>query len=280
MKRLIFSILSIAISFSPIIVSAQSNVKSAFYALIKSRDVKITENHQLEKNPSTLEKVGQIDEYLFVLPVSKKNLITNIIAAFDKDSDKAYGLYGGKTDIKDQTRYVVAAGDGTGKGVQISEPGHDYMYALFLAPKSEDPEGIYRYAYAIHYKENDGEIVGKLVVTYATTLQYRQQLAQEKENALLSRKAFSSKVDTPAGSSWFNKVMIYLQGLPSSPKNTRMALASKAYSIILDTSHYKDVKNSEKRTVMEIIKALMSDPDYSDPLVDTILNQCLIELSK
>ena len=50
--------------------------------------------------------------------------------------------------------------------------GSRYIYALFLDPK--DMSKTHRYAYAMEWRKDEKEIVGKLVVTYATTQQYRE----------------------------------------------------------------------------------------------------------
>ena len=50
--------------------------------------------------------------------------------------------------------------------------GSRYIYALFLDP--EDMTKTHRYAYAMEWRKDEKEIVGKLIVTYATTQQYRE----------------------------------------------------------------------------------------------------------
>ena len=140
---------------------AQTNLNAAFDAIIKCRDARIDERHSLEKDPSTNVKTGQSDVYQFELPASKMNLVKNVIAAFGKDSEKAYSINSGTSRPSDP-QIALAVGDDNNSGERITEPGYEYAYATFLAPKSEDPSGIYRYAYGVNYKEEGGKVRGTL----------------------------------------------------------------------------------------------------------------------
>lgn len=90
MKTSLFRLLAILLALMPIGVVAQTNIQSAFDAIIKCPDAQITERHTLDKDPVTLVKTGQADIYRFVLPAGKAKLIKNVVSAFEKDSQTAY----------------------------------------------------------------------------------------------------------------------------------------------------------------------------------------------
>ena len=96
MKTSVTRLLCLLLSAMPMLASAQTNIQSAFNALIKSSDVQITESHVLEKDPDTDKKTSQCDVYDFVLPADQFKLIKNIVNAIEKDSQHAYGLYSGR----------------------------------------------------------------------------------------------------------------------------------------------------------------------------------------
>ena len=273
-------LLCLILSAIPMMANAQTNIQSAFNALIKNPDVQITESHVLEKDPDTEKKISQSDIYNFVLPVEQFKLIKNIVKAIEKDSPQAYGLYSGRIQPSDQ-EIVLAVGDGNNGGVSLTDLGGEYSYAVFLAPKSEDPEGIYRYAYGISYKEsNVSKIVGKIVVTYATTLKHRQQVAVEQQQALAERQwGMVTNIDNENSvHGWFDKLMSYFQSMANANPRTRIALATKAFKMIRDTSKYPEVTTADKNAIREILKVMISDKKYSEGVLNKLLNQCLVEL--
>ena len=279
MKNSAMWLLCLILSAMQIPAAAQSNIQSAFNALIKSPDVQITESHVLEKDPDTDKKTSQCDVYDFVLPADQFKLIKNIVNAIEKDSQHAYGLYSGRITPSDQ-EITLAVGDGNGRNdVSLTDLGGDYSYAAFLAPKSEDPEGIYRYAYGISYKQskNNDDIMGRIVVTYATTLKYRQQAAVEQQQD--QWKMFNKlNKEMSEQDSWFDMLMSYFQSMSEATSKTRIALATKAFKVIRDTSKYPEVTPADKDAIREILKVMVSDSKYSESVLNKLLNQCLVEL--
>lgn len=276
MKTSAIRLLSLILATLPMIASAQNNIKSAFDAIIKCSEAQITESHTLDKDPSTGVKTGQSDVYSFVLPKSKINLIKKAVSAFDKDADSAYSLNRGKS-VANKNRIALAVGDGEGNGVSITGSNCDYVYSLFLAPRSEDPSGIYRYAYGLNYKEDDGKLVGKLVITYATTLKHRQQTAMNQRNDIF-RSLSNGAYVINSQQSWFEKIMSYFQSMTSANSKTRIALASKAYKVIGDAPNYPDVTADDKEAIREVLKGMISDKKYSETVLNKLLNQCLARL--
>ncbi|MDE6692538.1 MAG: hypothetical protein K2K05_04050 [Muribaculaceae bacterium] len=258
------------------LAAAQTNIKSAFDALIKCPDVQITESHTLEKDPETNIKTGQSDIYNFTLPAKKIKLIENITSAFNKDSEMAYSINSGNTTNTENAIIKLAIGDGSGEGVYINEPEYQYLYSLFLPPRSEDPNGIYRYAYGINYKQEGGNIIGKLVVTYATTLKYRQQAQLNRQLNMLNSIPNGSIIVSTPQQTWFDLLMSYFQSMASSSPQVKISLATKAYNVIRDTQEYPEVTENDKNTVREILKGMIADKKYSDTMLNTLLNQCLV----
>lgn len=280
MKTSIIRFISLTLAVIPMMANAQTNIKSAFDAIIKCPEAQITESHTLDKDPTTGVKTGQSDVYNFVLPISKENLIEKVYSAFDKDAGMAYSINEGNRN-KSGKNISLAVGDGKGSGVQINSIDCEYVYSLFLAPLSEDPNGIYRYAYGMNYKEKGGKLVGKLVITYATTLKYRQQAERQRQYDVL--RSFSNDYsaisdNNSSQESWFDMIMTYFQGMTSANTQTRIALATKAFKAIRDTSKYPEVTDADKEAVREILKGMIIDKKYSEPVLNKLLNQCLIEI--
>lgn len=287
MKKTAIRLLSLILALAPLSAAAQSNIKAAFDDIINCPQAEISPSHSLQKDPETGIKSGQDDIYWFTLPANKMNLIKKAQAAFEKDIPNAYSVESGKNNKKDpqillhteQTKYG---------GISIDDSGREYIYALFLPSKSEDPEGKYRYAYGMNFKEEDGQIKGKLVINYATTLKYRQS-GQSSANQFQWISGSSSRITTnPDGviviessesgaeqPTWFEAVMKCLNGMSQANHNTRIALATKAYTIITDVKKYPEATRQDKEALRSIIRAMRSDgKKYSDPTLNALLIQC------
>lgn len=285
MKKSLLNLITLIAAVVPSGALAQSNVAKAFDAIIKSSDAKIAETHTLEKDPMTGLKSGQCDIYNFELPSSKFQLIKNVTTAFEKDNDNAYTMYSGTPDGNENVVIEVAVGDASTSGPRINDPGYEYKCALFLAPISEDPSGIYRYAYGISWREEGSRILGKIFVTYATTLQYRQRKQQERQLGILNSwdskngaYIITSGGKTPAA--WFDQVMSCLQAIPEAKQRAGISFATKAYKLVRDMNEYGQVKQSDKDVVIELIKSLDADPKIKEPMIKTLLQRSLVELSK
>ena len=280
MKTSILRLLSLMFAVIPLTAAAQNNIKKAFDAIIKCPEAQITESHTLDKDPSTGVKTGQSDVYRFELPTDKANLLDNVVSAFDKDAELAYSVNKGKS-VNTERDILLVVGNGATDGVYITSPDCEYIYSLFLAPLSEDPNGIYRYAYGMNCKEEGGKLVGKLVITYATTLKYRQQAEQQRQFNVLrsfSNGAYVIPGNDSSQQSWFDMLMSYFQSMTQANTQTRIALASKAFKVIRDTSKYPEVTDADKAAVREILKGMISDKKYSESVLNKLLTQCLVEI--
>lgn len=282
MKTSIIRLLSLVLIVIPMTAGAQNNIKSAFDAIVECPEVQITYSHTLDKDPSTGVKTGQSDVYRFVLPASQVRLIENVISAFDKDAEMAYSVNRGSGKASNIDKDIIlAVGNGEKAGVCINTPECEYIYSLFLAPLADDPNGIYRYAYGMNYKEEEGKLVGKLVITYATTLKHRQEVEQQRQYDVLrsfSNGAYVINDNHSSQESWFDMLMSYFQSMTSASTQTRIALASKAFKVIRDTSKYPEVTAADKDAVREILKGMISDKKYSESVLNKLLTQCLVEI--
>ena len=275
MNTTIIGLVSLMLTFISLTAGAQNSIKSAFEAIKKCPEAKVKEYTSLDKDPSTGRKTGQCEGYWFEVPLSEEKLIKDVFSAFENEADKAYSFTRGGFS-EDQ---YFAIGDGSSRTNLYYFDGK-CVSSLFLAPLSEDPDGIYRYAYGLSYKEKDGKFKGKFFITYAMTLKQRQQLEQKKQNEVI-RKWSNGTYDNGsgtqknAGKTWFDQIMSYLQVMSSSSTETRIALASKIYKVVRDTPKYSDVTEADKETVREILKGMIDDMKYSETVLNTLLKQCL-----
>lgn len=156
----------------PLAIQAQENIKKAFDALVNDNSADVSTTHKLNRDPQTGSKEGQLDVYEFTIPMAQKQLVKNIERAFEKDQDQAYSINSGSPGKSDYAYESIAVGGGSSYMLGDIK-GSRYIYAAFIDP--QDKEKNHRYLYAMEWKEGKSEIQGKLVVTYATTAQYRSR---------------------------------------------------------------------------------------------------------
>ena len=171
-------ILTAMLTALPSVLLAQQNIKKAFDALLNENIVEIKTQHTLERDPETGKKKAQMDIYDFeVANPTGISRIKDIQRAFDKDKETAYELRSG--DHAGNNYPTLAVGDGRSQAVAVGRiKGSNYIYACFL--DKDDPEKSYRYAYALEWVEKDKKTQVRLAVTYATTLQYRNNKRQTR----------------------------------------------------------------------------------------------------
>lgn len=282
MKTTVFRlIISSLLAITPFAAVAQTNIKQAFDALTKCPEAKINYSYLINNDPVTHAKTGECDVYFFELQANRMDLIENAIAAFEKDGDKSYSRRRSKLGMNDS---MIGLAIGDGRNSISIDPGHYYAFALFTAPKSEDPDGIYRYAYAISYKDaGNGKITGKFFITFAQTLAYRQKIQEQKKldynmreiEALKKAKAGIYPNDAASTEkTWFEGLMTYLQGMADANSTIRNSLATKAYKHIGNIGKYTDVTEADKTTAREILKGMISDSEYSETILNKLLQQC------
>ena len=171
-------ILTVMLTALPSVILAQQNIQKAFDALLNENIKEIKTQHNLERDPETGRMKAQMDIYDFEIdnPTGISH-IKDIRSAFDKDKEDAYELTSG--DHAGSNYHQLAVGDGKSYSVAIGRiKGSNYIYACFL--DKDDPEKIYRYAYALEWVEKDKKTQVRLAITYATTLQYRKGKRQTR----------------------------------------------------------------------------------------------------
>ena len=266
MKILTNYFLILSLGLTPAFGMAQQNIITSFDAILNCSEAHIFDKHTLQKDPDTGVKIGQADIYNFSLPISKFYLLQDAVNSIKADSEMAYDILHGHTSSIKNDYYSIWLPVGQGdSGVSIYTPDSEYICAYFLAPKSEDPEGKSRYAYGIIYKEENEEITGKLAVTYSTTLAYRQA----KNNAITDLSTNKQQ------KTWFESLMSLFQSMSQANSQTRIALATRAYELIKKTNDYPDTTETDKESVREILKAMISDNKYSETILNKLLKQCL-----
>ena len=167
-------------------VHAQGHIKRAFNALITDTSTKVESTHKLNKDPETGTKIGQLDVYEFTIPASHHNLVEDIKQAFDQDKEKAYSLSSISTANKKSYNYTSLAVGGEDNGYPLGDMKNSrYIYALFL--DADDQSKSHRYAYAMEWCEGAKEIVGKLIITYATTQEHRRSKRQTRTISINGR---------------------------------------------------------------------------------------------
>ena len=198
-------ILTAMLTALPSVLLAQQNIQKAFDALLNENIVEIKTQHTLERDPETGKKKAQMDIYDFeVANPTGISRVRDIQRAFDKDKEDAYELRSGDHAGNDYHR--LAVGDGKSYSVAVGRiKGSNYIYALFL--DKDDPEKIYRYAYALEWVEKDKKTQVRLAITYATTLQYRNSKRQTRtfivngEKVRVDGNSFSLSNGLPFGNS-------------------------------------------------------------------------------
>lgn len=165
---------------------AQGHIKRAFNLLTTDTSAKVEATHKLNKDPETGIKMGQLDVYEFTIPASHHNLVEDIKQAFDQDKEKAYSLSSVSTANKRSYNYTSLAVGGEDNGYPLGDMKNSrYIYALFLDP--DDMSKTHRYAYAMEWCEGAKEIVGKLIITYATTQEHRRSKRQTRTISINGR---------------------------------------------------------------------------------------------
>lgn len=290
----IIRILYLCLTLLPLQSLAQSNITKAFDKLINNSSVTVKENHSLEKDTDTGKKKSQYDLYRFTMPKNKMNLVKDIEKAFRQDTDKAYSISSGTRDQADNPIYL-AIGDGNGTGAILADRvGASFIFSCFLDP--DDANGYYRYAYAMDWLESDDQISGTLIMTYSTTLKYRQQKAigydmqtftQSKRPSDDNFSATASFFGDPVffaltsqfTQSWFSQFMTYVSSMETADRSTRQALASYIFEITKNTSQYPEVNAQDKNAAREILQSMIIDKRYSaDSVLHSLLSNCLKNL--
>ena len=267
-------ILTVMLTVLPTAMTAQENIRKAFDALLDEGNIEIKTQHVLERNPDTGRKEAQSDVYdLMVVSPSGKCCVRDILEAFDKDKEKAYTV---KSDDHAGTNYIsLAVGDGLSRSVPIGNiKGSKYIYACFL--DKDDPEKKYRYAYAMEWVDRKDKVQVRLAVTYATTLNYRQNKRSVKT---ITVNGNEYKIDIPdhafANGFWLdgNNVL--------GPDSLFFAREKSAESWLSEFNTYKNLfqENTESHAAnhyaTSIYKLCKNAKSLDDEEKDLVANEIL-----
>lgn len=269
MRHLTKAIMLLALCLSPLAAMAQANIKAEFDKLVNCPQATITQSHSLDRDVATKQKTSQSDVYNFRLPMSKKKLIDNILAAFKRDEDMAYTYESGNTASSQDQQVALAVGDGS-RTLRLTGPGRDYIYACFLAPESESPEGIYRYAYGMSWRTDGDTILGTLGVTYGTTLKHRQ----DQDSRYSDRRP---RVSLQQDESWFNSLAYLVMGYSKCSKKDRGMYATRIYELSKQCANDSTITDKDKATARKIISNLLSSKNENseDLFVGSVLRSAI-----
>lgn len=223
----------------PAAAQAQENIKKAFDALVENDAADVSARHKLDKDPDTDEKVSQLDVWEFTLPKSQIRLVKDIERAFERDKEKAYTVGSGKFPHTSAEEYeALAVGDGSEVYYVGAIKGSNYIYAAFIDDDAADDN--HRYAYALEWKETDeGTVIGKLAITYATTLKYRQQrnaFSGSQRKITVQPFRMNTKYDS---TTWLGQFSAYAKMFREHPDKT----ASPFYANLI-YDHCKKAKDA------------------------------------
>lgn len=264
----------------PSMTWAQANVKAAFDKFLKSTKVEYTSKHSLDKDPETNKKEGQMDIYEYTINIKNKSMIKDLQTAFEEDKNDAYTIESGTNSDKGSWEVSLAVGDGTKTSVGLGKnKGEKYLYACFIDP--EDKTHAHRYAYGMSWLEQGNYITGRLVVTYATTLKYRQNKASKfhvittkghkvttSGNTIITTidNSDENKNDTIE---WITNFQNYARVMDKNLKNNKNGSSLIVNEIYKMCKNAPKLPNAEKSLVISEIKRLqqMLGDDFQKQLL-------------
>jgi len=266
MKHFLFSLICLAL-IAPASAIAQTNVAKAFNKLIENKTAEISETHQRENDPQTGEMESMADVYDFSIPSELMNLIKDIEKAFKKDSEKAYGYYSGRNAKRDDV--LVASGPKSNVGI-VMHKNSNYTYALFVDMKR--PEHNHRYAYGFSYCEEGKNIRGRLVITYATTLKYRQSNQIPKTIFNLGQRKwfddFMSKITS----------LEYMEGNDADDAPILIPTLKDIYN--LSESCDSSITTKEREIAISILTQKQENEFYQNQTVQKLLKESINNIKK
>ncbi len=248
MRHFLFSLLCLVL-IAPASAVAQNNVKKAFDKLIDSKNAELTETHKSERDPSSGDLEAMSDVIDFTIPLKNIDLINNIEEAFKQDAPKSYGFYSGLNGRKGGDNMSVSTGGNSSVDI-IAHNGSKYTYALFLDPKHSDK---YRYAYCLSYIKDAKEIRGRLVISYSTTLKYRQEHS--------SRVTTSHKTSSKKWIDEFLSQIATLESVERSQSNATYVLR-KIYGLCSNLP--ADLSKQDKQLALNILSSYTQNKKYND----------------
>ena len=279
MKNKILILATSIMMLMPLTIHAQGHIKHAFNVLITDTSTKVESTQKFNKDPETGTKIGQLDVYEFTIPASHHNLVEDIEQAFNQDKEKAYSLGSTSTANKKLYNYKSLAVGGEDNGYPLGEIKNSrYIYALFLDPN--DKSKTHRYAYAMEWCEGAKEIVGKLIITYATTQEYRRSKGQTRTISVngkeinLDGNSFSYHKRSPE--SWLSEFNNYKNLFLKDPTGSAASYyATQIYGLCKNVDNMDEVE--KKLVKSEILRLKM---ETTDNFIQQLFNLSIKRLDK
>ena len=279
MKNKILILATSIMMLMPLTIHAQGHIKHAFNVLITDTSTKVESTQKFNKDPETGTKIGQLDVYEFTIPASHHNLVEDIEQAFNQDKEKAYSLGSTSTANKKLYNYKSLAVGGEDNGYPLGEIKNSrYIYALFLDPN--DKSKTHRYAYAMEWCEGAKEIVGKLIITYATTQEYRRSKGQTRTISVngkeinLDGNSFSYHKRSPE--SWLSEFNNYKNLFLKDPTGSAASYyATQIYGLCKNVDNMDEVE--KKLVKSEILRLKM---ETTDNFIQQLFNLSIKKLDK
>ena len=276
------TMLAAGLMMLPVAVMAQENVKKAFDALIQDTSIELHAHHKLEKDPETGKKESQLDWWEFTLPKSKQQLVKNIQRAFELDREQAYSISTGSNSRGGEGVESLAVGNSNSGGYSVGEiKGSDYIYGLFIDP--EDMERIHRYAYVLEWKDKGDEILGRLAITYATTLKYRQgNRTTMRQRIIVNGTAYEGHDFNAQGSfvpldssNWLAMFNMYAKKFRNNPTSTSSSYYANYINELCKKPEAQKLTPEEKKIVTQEIGKLanLADDEFTKAIFLNAMKQ-------
>lgn len=266
MKAKIFIL---ALLLLPLTAAAQQNIMKAWQNFESQSDVTIdSEKHSIEKDPETGKKTYHVEYWSFSVPKNRLGLIEDFAKAFTSDSNKAYSINEGVTTRADEIQLAVGTtSSNTATAFVGAKKGSHYKYCLFLDP--DDKEGRCRYSYSLDWIESSDKYTGTFMITYATTLKYRQSQQQQS-----TTNSYNAIYDWDQ--SWFSQFMTLVSTIDKGSPSARQFMAGQIFDLCKDAPTQAD-----KDTAIDVLNSILPDIEKSkDTVTVTILRNCIKNLQQ
>ncbi|MDE7375554.1 MAG: hypothetical protein K2N16_01750 [Muribaculaceae bacterium] len=257
----------------PLTAAAQQNIMKAWKNFETQSDVTIdSEKHSIDKDPETGKKTYHVEYWSFSVPKNRFQLIESFAKAFDTDADHAYSVNQGITTRADEIQLAVGTTGNTGTAYVGSKKGSNYKYCLFLDP--EDPEGNCRYSYSLDWINAGDKYTGTFMITYATTLKYRQSQSQKTQQP--SMDSYYSNGVYDWDQSWFSKFMSFVTTIEKGSPTARQFIAGQIFDLTKAAPTQAD-----KDTAIDVLNSMLPDLEKSkDSVTITIIKNCIKNLQQ
>lgn len=252
----------------PPMALAQQNIMKAWDRFkSNSHMTLIGEKHSIDKDPQTGQKTYHLEYWTFSVPKDGLRDIEAFAEAFDQDANKAYSVNKGTTSKADEVQLAVGTdANNIGTAFVGSNKGSQYVYCLFLDP--EDPEGRYRYSYSLNWIMKGDSYEGTFLITYATTLKYRQSQGSQQLQYLTMYQPTES---------WFTQFMTLASTIDKVGPSSRKYTAGQMFDLAKSAP-----TEADKEAAIDVVNSLLPEIEnkLKDPVTAAILRNCIKNLQQ